>query len=170
MSQITTNYTATHAQMDTNSYSPAGSIDSIRMLLSLAASKRWILNVLDISNAFQTSITFDPNERTYLSLPPFYLEWFRSQWPDYRLPSTNTKDLVIQCLRAIQGTKDAGNRWYLLLCRKLLDLGFKCTFTDYGIFTWDYNNELSIIIIETDDILMASETSLPFRHLEQELR
>jgi hypothetical protein len=109
----------------TNSYSSVGSIESIHLLPSLVASNHWTLNVLDVSNAFQTSIIFDPNERTYLSLPPFYLEWFKAQWLDYKLPSENIKDLVLQCLRAIQGTKDAGNRWYALLCETLLNLGLQ---------------------------------------------
>jgi hypothetical protein len=93
----------------TNSYSPAGSIDSICLLLSLAAANQWTLHVLYISNTFQAAIIFDPDDRTYISLPPFYLEWFKSQWPDFKLPSENTKDLVLQCICAIQGTKDAGN-------------------------------------------------------------
>jgi hypothetical protein len=38
-----------------NSYSPVGSTDSIRLLLAIAASRKLKLNVLDISNAFQTS-------------------------------------------------------------------------------------------------------------------
>lgn len=60
-----------------NSYSPVGSIDSIRLLLAFAASRKLKLNVLDISNAFQTSVVFDPDDRTYITLPPSYLEWFR---------------------------------------------------------------------------------------------
>jgi hypothetical protein len=63
----------------TDSYSPVGSIDSIRLVLAIAASKRLRLNVLDISNAFQTSIIFDPSERTYITLPQFYREWFREK-------------------------------------------------------------------------------------------
>jgi hypothetical protein len=57
-----------------DSYSPVGAIDSIRLLLALAASSRLTLHVLDISNAFQNSIIFDPDERVYISLPPFYLD------------------------------------------------------------------------------------------------
>jgi hypothetical protein len=67
---------------------------------------------MDISNAFQNSIIFDNTESVYISLPPLYLDWFRQQWPDYTLSSLNVKDLVIQCLQSIQGTKDAGQRWY----------------------------------------------------------
>jgi hypothetical protein len=60
----------------TNSYSSVGSIDSIRLILAIAASGKLKLNVLDISNAFQTSVVFDPDDCTYITLPSFYLEWF----------------------------------------------------------------------------------------------
>jgi hypothetical protein len=153
----------------TNSYSPVGSIDSIRLLLSITASQRWTLNVLDISNAFQTSIIFDPNERTYLSLPPFYLEWFLATWPDYKLPSTNTKDLAIQCLCAIQGTKDAGNKWYTLFRQQLLSLGMTRCAIDHGVFLWTFQTIKSLLVLETYDILMASENDIPFIHLKEEL-
>jgi hypothetical protein len=57
----------------TSSYSPVGSIDSIRLIVALAASQGLQLFVLDISNAFQNSIIFDPLERVYITLPSFYL-------------------------------------------------------------------------------------------------
>jgi len=85
----------------TDSYSPVASIDSIRLLLNLAAASGFLISILDISNAFQNSIIFDASERIYLSLPPLYLDWFHQQWPDYNLPSLNVKDLVIQCLKYI---------------------------------------------------------------------
>jgi hypothetical protein len=75
---------------------------------------------MDISNTFQNSVIFNATERVYISLPPLYLDWFQQQWPDYNLPSTNAKDLVIQCLKCIQGTRDAGQRWYKLLAGYLL--------------------------------------------------
>ena len=79
-------------------------------ILTLAAASGLLISILDISNAFQNSIIFDASERVYLSLPPLYLDWFCQQWPDYNLPSLNIKDLVIQCLKSIQGTKDSGQR------------------------------------------------------------
>jgi hypothetical protein len=152
------------------SYSPVGSIDGIRLILAIAASRKMKLNVLDISNAFQTSVVFDPSERTYITLPPFYLEWFRHNWPDYKLPSLLSKDLVIQCLRSIQGTKDAGNRWYHLLKAKLLELGMTTSTLDHGIFIWSWQHHTCLSVLETDDLLMASDDDAPFHHLTTELR
>jgi len=119
-----------------NSYSPVGSIDSIHLLLAIAASRKLKLNVLDTSNAFQTNVVFDPDDRTYITLRPFYLEWFCHNWPNYPLPSLLSKDLVIQCLRIIQGRKDAGNRFYALLKAKLMDIGMHVSRLDHGVFLW----------------------------------
>ena len=95
-----------------NSYMPVGHIDSLRMIMCIAASKQLCCNLLDISDAFQNSIIFDPQEHVYLTLPPWYLEWFQCKWPDFKLASMDIKLLVLQCLKSIQGTKQAGNQWY----------------------------------------------------------
>jgi hypothetical protein len=124
---------------------------------------------LDISNAFQNSIIFDPLERVYITLPPFYLEWFTAKWPDYVLPSTLPKDLVLQCLKSIQGTKDAVHRWYKLISGRFLEIGMTRNTFDHGVFLWDWNNERSYLVIETDDILMGSTTTGPYHFLQQEL-
>ena len=98
-----------------NSYVPFGHIDSLRMIMHIAASKHLCCNMLDISNAFQNSIIFDPWEHVYLTLPPWYLEWFHCKWPDFKLALTDIKLLVLQCLKSIQCTKQAGNQWHWLL-------------------------------------------------------
>lgn len=56
------------------SYSPVGSIDSIWLLVALAASNNLELFVLDISNVFQNSILFDTMEHIYITLPAFCLD------------------------------------------------------------------------------------------------
>lgn len=154
----------------TDSYSPVASIESIRVLLNVAASNGLIVSILDISNAFQNSIIFDTTEKVYMSLPPLYLEWFKHQWPDYSLPSLNLKELVLQCLKTIQGTHDAGRHWYILLSGCLLELKFVHSSTDHGIFTWSFNNmELCNLALATDDILFISKTRTPFLFLRQAL-
>jgi hypothetical protein len=151
------------------SYSPVESIDSIRLMLALSASLQYKLHVLDISNAFMNSVIFDPEERVYLSLPPFYLNWFRSQWPDFKLPSQDSAQLAIQCLKSIQGTCDAGRRWYSLISGHFRELGMLRSSTDHGIFIWKWNDETCFLALETDDILMASPTRSPFLHLKADL-
>jgi hypothetical protein len=152
-----------------NSCSPVGSIDSNRLILAIATSRKMKLNVLDISNALKTSVVFDPTERTCITLPPFYLKWFLYNWPDYKLPSLLSKDLVIQCLHSIQGTKDASNRWYHLLKAKLQDLGMTTSMLDHGVFIWSWQQHTCLSVLETDDLLMALNDDAPFHHFTTEL-
>jgi len=154
----------------TDSYSPVASIDSLHLLLNLAASEGLIIGIMDISNAFQNSVIFDAKERVYIPLPPLYLDWFRHQWPDYNLPSTNAKDLVIQCLTCIQRTRDAGQRWYKLLAGYLLAQQMVRCSCDHGVFIWSLPQETCYCALETDDLLFLSKTREPFLQLKQELQ
>jgi hypothetical protein len=152
-----------------DSYSPVASIDSLRILLNLAASEGLLISILDISNAFQNSIIFDATERVFISLPPLYLDWFRQQWPDYKLPSFSAKELVLQCLKCIQGTRDAGQRWYKLLAGCLLRQNMIRCSCDHGVFIWNLPTETCYTALETDDLLFLSKTRAPFLQLKQEL-
>jgi hypothetical protein len=124
--------------------------------------------LLDISNAFQNSVVFDPSECTYITLPQFYLTWFTSKWPDYKLPSTTPSLLVLQCLKSIQGTKDAGLRWYRLLSGHLREFCMTKSIYDHGIFSWMFNNKPTFLA-ETDNILVACDGNDPFLQIKSDL-
>ncbi len=87
-----------------------------------------------------------------MSLPPLFCH----QWPDFPLPSMNQKELVLQCLKTIQGTRDAGHRWYILLSGCLFELKMVWSYTNHGIFVWICNDEWCYLALATDDILFLS--------------
>jgi hypothetical protein len=151
------------------SHSPAGIINSIRLIVALAASLGMQLFVLDAANAFQNSYIFDPTERVYLTLPTFYVEWFVSKWPDFVLPSHNQKDLVVQCLKSLQNTKDAGLRWYRLISGKFCSMGMISNTYNQGVFAWDWQTERCFLVIKTDDIFLAAKTWAPFFAIQKDL-
>jgi hypothetical protein len=97
------------------------------------------------------------------------LNGFAQQWPDYNLPSLNVKDLVIQCLKCIQGTRDAGQRRYKLLVGCLLDLKLVFCSCDHGVFIWTLPQETCYLALETDDLLFISKSRQPFLQLKKEL-
>jgi hypothetical protein len=41
---------------------------------------------------------------------------------------------------------------------------------EHGVFIWDWNNERSYLVLETDDVLMSSVTNGPFHFLQHELK
>lgn len=52
-------------------FSPVAKMVTIKLLLKISASKRWILQQLDISNAF---FNYDLEDEIYMKLPKGYVE------------------------------------------------------------------------------------------------
>ena len=125
--------------------------------MNISAMDRMIITFINASNAFQTNVISDPRKRVYVTLPTRYLEWFKARFPDH--PVSKYKDpkaLVMQSLRNIQGTKDAGVKWFQLLARMFRDLGWKPNATCKGVWTNSGDNENAYLILATDDILYMS--------------
>jgi hypothetical protein len=55
-------------------------IDSICIVISLGDAQGKQAYILDIHNAFQNTIEFDPRKLTYITLPPFFTEYLRLRW------------------------------------------------------------------------------------------
>ena len=64
---------------------------------------------------------------------------------------------VIQTIRSIQGTKDAGHGWYKLLAlifTKVLGMG--PSISNKGLFYWERKGHYAYLALATDDMLMAN--------------
>jgi len=90
------------------SYAAIAVIDSCRIVIAIASRYGLTIYVIDIKNAFQTTL-LHPSERIYLHLPPYYLRWFKETYPNHPLPPAKTI-YILQSIHAIQGTKPAGKQ------------------------------------------------------------
>ena len=121
---------------------------------------------IDVSNAFQTNAISDPNKRVYITFPTMYLKWFRERFPNHPLEKyKNIKELVMQSLRNIQGTKDVGFEWYQLLEKIFTDLGWKPNTTCKDVCVYLKNNQTAYLILATDNILYMSKHEEPLQEL-----
>eukprot|EP00957_Ditylum_brightwellii_P207717 15354239-Ditylum_brightwellii.AAC.1 len=110
----------------------------------------------------------NPSGRVYISIPPFYLEYFFTKWPDHPLKGTPADKLCIQALRSMQGLKDAGRKLYLLLKGMCInELGRIVSTYDNTILSWSYNNHKALLAISTDDFLMATSHRSLYDKLKQ---
>ena len=142
------------------SYAPVIDGDILLLMIAVATSMGMVFYFLDISNAFQSNIIHDPAKRHYIHLPPLYMEWFRFRFPDHPLSKTSTKltlKMVLQTIRGIQGTKDAGAEWYKLLALILTkELGMIPATSNKGLFYWQQDGNTAFVALATDDILLAA--------------
>ena len=146
----------------TVSYVPTVDADSFRLAIEIAVSDEMIIVFIDASNAFQTNDISDSNKRVYIILPTMYLDWFRARFSNHPLAKCkNNKEVVMQSLRNIQDTKDAGFEWYQLLANIFTDLGWKPNTTCKGVWVYLKNNQTLYLILAMDDILYMSKHEEP---------
>ena len=96
------------------SYAPVSGISYLCIIIAIASAEGISIFVLDISNTFQNTILPNPVEIVYLRSPYIYLDWYKRR-PKHPLASRNQKELCIQAIKSILGTKPAEIFWYDLL-------------------------------------------------------
>ena len=101
----------------------------------------------------------DPVKRHYLHLALMYLKWFKLRFPNHPLSKIDSPSMkyVMQTIRGIQGTKDAGHEWYNLLPLIFTNvLGMLPSTPNKGLYYWERNGQYSYLALATDDMLLAS--------------
>ena len=105
------------------SFSPVVSYPGLRLLAAYSAAKKKILKVLDVSNCFQSD-AIPLEKRIFIEAPVLYVEWFEQTYPDIKFEKSKSGKYVLQTINGMQGCKDAGQNWYLLLKSILEDFDF----------------------------------------------
>ena len=141
------------------SHASTASHQSIRMILAVAAKLNFRLFLADIGNAFQSTPRQDTaaTPPIYMKTSPLYLDWFNMAFPKLAM---NKKDgpYVVQLLVYMQGTPPASREFYILLAHLLADIGIYPTSIDNGVFVIVENDQIMVLAIETDDLLIATNS------------
>ena len=125
----------------TETFSPVAKLNSVKLLLSLAAILGWSLTQLDISNEF---LNGDLDEEIYMKLPPGY--------------SSKKGDLHTVCKleKSIYGLKQASRQWFLKFQSTLLGLGFNHLHSDHTCFLKHTDGAFLCVLVYVDDIIIPS--------------
>ena len=114
--------------------SPTCGKESIRVVLAIAASKKWICNSIDIKAAFLQGAHI---ERDVFLRPP---------------PEAKSKGKVWHLQKCVYGLNDASRCWYMRVRQELFNLNMISSKYDKAIFYWFYEGELAgIITCHVDD-------------------
>ena len=141
-----------------DTFSPVAKLTSVRVLLSVAAARKWHLFQLDVNNAFLNGDLF---EEVYMNIPLGY-------------SSTNVspkgEQLVCKLNRSIYGLKQASRQWFTKFSSALLSHGFKQSKSDYSLFTKGGGSSLVILLVYVDDIVLAGPDSKHLNGVKQLLQ
>ncbi|KAJ0477853.1 putative RNA-directed DNA polymerase [Helianthus annuus] len=134
-------------------FSPVVKSTTVRVVLSLAVSRKWPLRQLDVQNAF---LHGDLKETVYLRQPPGFID---SQKPDHL------------CLlhKSLYGLKQAPRAWFNRLSGALLQLGFSGSKTDPSLFIYSHHGALLYMLVYIDDIILTGNNPRLINHIIQQL-
>ncbi|KAK1665998.1 hypothetical protein QYE76_054157 [Lolium multiflorum] len=127
---------------------------TIRLLLSMALSRRWHLRQLDIQNAFLNGFL---DEQVYMRQPPGFAD------PD-------KPGHYCHLIKSLYGLKQAPRAWHARLSSVLGSLGFSPSATDTSLFILRRSDITLFLLIYVDDIIVISSTAAAIPRLIAQLR
>jgi hypothetical protein len=151
------------------SFSPTISYPGMRIVLAFCAVLNLTSAILDVENCFQND-AIKPEQRLFVTAPPLYIQWFKETYPDIKLEQAPDGKYVLQTINGMQGRKDAGRNWYLLLKEILEDFGFKYCPAEPALFVYYEGEETMYVVTSTDDFLVCYSTPTLYSMLQVHMK
>lgn len=120
-------------------FTPVTRLETVRVLLALAAKKGWEVHHLDVKSAF---LNGELQETVYVTQPEGFVK-------------ENKEHMVYKLIKALYGLRQAPRAWYTRLSKYLEKLGFtKCPY-EHAVYTKREGEEVLIIGVYVDDLLVT---------------
>jgi len=116
---------------------------TLRTILTLAVSKGWDIQQMDVYNAF---LQGDLIEEVYMQLPQGF------QYDKTGDPK------VCRLLKSLYGLKQASRQWNVKLTTALLAAGFQQSHLDYSLMIKWTANGIVIVLIYVDGLLITGSS------------
>jgi hypothetical protein len=120
-------------------FAPVARLDTIRILLALAAQNGWTIHQMDVKFAFLNGYL---EEEIFVEQP----EGFVIQ---------GEEEKVYLLKKALYGLKQAPRAWYSRIDAHLLDLGFTKSLSEFTLYLRKINDELLVVSFYVDDLLVT---------------
>ena len=135
-------------------FAPVAKLNTIRVLIALAAIYDWKLYQYDVKNAF---LHGELKEEVYMSPPPGYVL------------SKNSKD-VCHLKKSLYGLKQSPRAWFGKFSKTMLSVGYFQSEGDHTLFIkHGAEGKVAILIVYVDDIIITSNDETEIQHLEDHL-
>uniref|UniRef100_A0A8I6Y7V3 Integrase catalytic domain-containing protein n=1 Tax=Hordeum vulgare subsp. vulgare TaxID=112509 RepID=A0A8I6Y7V3_HORVV len=120
-------------------FAPVARLESVRLILALAAHQGWRVHHMDVKSAF---LNGDLEEVVYVSQPPGFIAEGRERE-------------VYKLHKALYGLRQAPRAWNTKLDASLTSLGFTRSVTEHGVYARGTGAELLIVGVYVDDLVIT---------------
>lgn len=120
-------------------FAPVTRLETVRLLLALAAKNQWEVHHLDVKSAFLNGQLY---EEVYVNQPEGYVQ-------------KGAEKKVYRLFKALYGLRQAPRAWYTQLNKSLEKLGFiKCPL-EHAVYTKREGEESLIVGVYVDDLIIT---------------
>ncbi|KAL8145756.1 hypothetical protein AgCh_003778 [Apium graveolens] len=125
-------------------FAPVTRIETVRLLLALAAKNEWEVHYLDVKIAF---LNGEIKEEVYVNQPEGYAK-------------QGQEHMVYKLSKPLYELRQAPRAWYSKLNKCLLDLGFERCPYQHAIYTRRTGGETLIVGVYVDDLLVTGTSKM----------
>ena len=146
-------YTQTYGIDYQETFSPVAKLDTVRVLISLAANLDWPLHQFDVKNAF---LHGNLEEEVYMDIPPGCST----------VSKTNT---VCRLQKALYGLKQSPRAWFGRFTLAMKKYGFQQSNADHTLFLKHRHGKVTALIIYVDDMIITGNDEEEISKLQNQL-
>ncbi|CAL2271768.1 unnamed protein product [Prunus armeniaca] len=145
-------YTQTYGIDYEETFAPVAKLNTVRVLLSLAANLDWSLHQFDVKDAFLHGVL---TEEVYMDIPFGY--------------NTTQTGTVCKLRKALYGLKQSPRAWFEWFTMSMKNNGFKQCNSDHTLFLKHRKRMVTTLIIYVDDMIITGNDKQEISQLQDYL-
>ena len=146
-------YTQTYGVDYSETFSPVAKMNTVRVLLSIAANKDWPLHQLDVTNAF---LHGELTKEVYMEVPPGFGEEFEN-------------GEVCKLKRTLYGLKQSPKAWFGRFTEAMKKYDYSQSNADHTLFIKRKGEKITCLLIYVDDMIITGNDSEEIEVLKKNL-
>jgi len=146
-------FTQTYGIDYSETFAPVAKLNTVRILLSLAANRDWPLHQLDVKNAF---LNGNLEEEVYMDIPPGFENKFGSN--------------VCKLNKSLYGLKQSPRAWFEKFTQSMKKQGYIEGHANHTLFTKiSCNGKIAVLIVYVDDIVLTGDDTVEMAGVKEKL-
>lgn len=134
-------------------FAPVTCLETVRLLLALAAQSSWEVHHLDVKTAF---LNGEIKEEVFVSQPEGYVQ-------------KGKEHMVYRLLKALYGLRRAPRAWYSKLNQCLENMGFVRCHYEHAVYSKREDGELMVVSVYVNDLLVTGTSVTHIERFEEQM-
>jgi hypothetical protein len=135
-------------------FAPVARMESIRMLLAVAAQKGWYVHHMDVKSAF---LNGELREEVYVQQPPGFV-------------AAGHEGKVLKLIKALYGLRQAPRAWNVKLDNSLQNMGFTRCAGEHGMYTRGIGEARVVVGVYVDDLIITGADPVAVEAFKREMK